>query len=163
MGQIDEWRSHVNYIGENVADALCVRKPQSAFGPAVSRLIPVVPVCFERCATKQRQHRRKEVEGRNQRDRKPYDGLVYLREIEHQQPCADRPLQDRDTNNVEDLRNPEEVRVTHNIDRWIKDVSPQASIDDHLVESSRVDVEKLQTTLLDLPDDLKWVRNLQWR
>ena len=105
--------------------------------------VPIVPVCFKWRAAKQRQYGREEVEGSHQRDGEPNDSLVDFGEVKNQQPCADGPLEDCDTDDVDNLCYPEIVRVAHNIDRWVENVPSQAGINNDLVDSSRDDVEKL--------------------
>jgi hypothetical protein len=131
--------------------------------PTLPWLITVVPVCFERCATKKRQYWCEKVERCDECNGKPHNGLVYLGEVKHQQPCADGPFENCNANDVDNLCNPEIVRIAQNIDRWIIDMSSKASIDDNLVNGSRSDIQKLQESVLDLRVDLKWVRDSQWR
>ena len=84
LRQIDEWRSHVDDIGKDVADTLCIGEPQSSMRPTLPGLVAIVPICFKGCAAEKRQHGREEVESCDKRNRQPHDALVHLGKIEYQ-------------------------------------------------------------------------------
>jgi hypothetical protein len=59
-----------------------------------------VPVSFQRCTSEQCQNRCKEVESCDHQDGEPNNDSVKGREVQHEQPGANGPLQESNGNDV---------------------------------------------------------------
>jgi hypothetical protein len=94
----------------------------------------MVPVRLKRCVAKHTHYRNQEIEHQHHYDTRPDEAQVYLGELKSKQVCANRELEDCNTNEVGDLYDPQIVAVVKHIvgfrDAGICDVTPLAILDD---------------------------------
>jgi hypothetical protein len=114
LRQIHDRGDRIHDIRQDVADTLQVTQWQRPFRPAFPHC-PSIPICAQRGASEECEHRHEEVENGDHEDRRPDYPAVEFRKVKYKEVRTNRPLEHRHGNDVQDLRDPEDVRVPHDV------------------------------------------------